>query len=403
MIGIEEHRARILAAAAPLPPVTVGLAAARGAAAAARVTSRWPIPLFDNSGMDGYAVRRTDAAVGARLRVTADVPAGSSADPPVGAGEAVRVMTGAPVPTGADAVIPLEHTDLGTAVRPRAPESIVVTVEPAPGAHIRRAGEDSAAGSAVITAGTELASWQLSAIASAGYETVSVHRRPRFAVVSTGSELIAPSATPGRGQIPESNSVLLAAALAEAGAHVTHTLTVPDDESGLRAVLASLDVDAVVLSGGASVGAFDVVKAVLARQGVRFEPVAMQPGKPQGFGVGNDGTLLFCLPGNPVSVAASFEMFVRPAVRSLAGHARLDRPMVTARARAGWRSPPGRAQLLPAVLEFDADGAGVRPATRGGSGSHLVTSLASADALAVVPPETTRIVEGDAVRVMMLT
>ncbi|MDR2280234.1 MAG: molybdopterin molybdotransferase MoeA, partial [Gordonia sp. (in: high G+C Gram-positive bacteria)] len=265
MRTVDEHRARILGAAAPLPVERIPLSEALGRVLASDVRSRWPVPLFDNSAMDGYAVHGGEAIAGAELRVVADVPAGSSLDPAIGPGEAARIMTGAPVPTDADAVVPLEHTDLGTEVRAAAPDRIVVTTAPRPGAHIRRAGEDAEAGSLTVAAGTVLGPWQLSAAASAGHDVVEVHRSPRVAVVSTGSELIAPSDEPLRGQIPESNSVLLASAAAAAGADVVAVHTVADEESDLIAVLDRVDVDVVVLSGGASVGAFDVVKAVLDR------------------------------------------------------------------------------------------------------------------------------------------
>ena len=400
MITVEEHRARILAAVPPLPAIAQLISDASGLVLTEDVVNRWPVPLFDNSAMDGYAVHRADATVGATLRVVADVPAGSADDPGFGPGEAVRIMTGAPVPTAADAVVPLEHTDLGTVVSETAPESIRITVEPAEHAHIRRAGEDAAAGSAVVTAGTVLGPWQLSAIASAGHEIIQVHRKPRVAIISTGSELIAPSGTPERGQIPESNSVLLSAAVAQAGATVSSVSLVPDDEHALRSVLAGLDADAVILTGGASVGSFDVVKAVLDGTGtVEFTAVAMQPGKPQGFGLTEDGIPVFCLPGNPVSVAVSFEMFVRPALRQMAGQRDIDRPRVVRSAAVSWRRKPGRVQILPVVFDDET----VRPASPGGSGSHLVSSLADATALALIPADVDHVSEGDRVTVMVLS
>lgn len=400
MITVEEHRARILEASSVLPAEHLPLAGALGLVLAEDVQSRWPVPLFDNSAMDGYAVRRADAAAGAVLRIVADVAAGSSEDPPLAAGEAARIMTGAPVPSDADAIVPLEQTDLGIAIQETPPERITVLAEPGPSAHIRRLGEDAPAGALAVATGTALGAWQLSSIASAGHDHVTVIRAPRVAVVSTGSELISPSATPERGQIPESNSVLLSAAVRSAGAEVVTVGTVADDPGALRRLLDELDADVVILSGGASVGAFDVVKAVLGgERGVRFDAVAMQPGKPQGFGVLDSGTLAFCLPGNPVSVAASFEMFVRPALRRMAGHAAIDRPRTVRSAAIGWRCPPGRTQILPVVFDENV----VRPATSGGSGSHLVTSLAIASAFAIIPAETERVEEGDPVTVMVLS
>lgn len=400
MITVEEHGARILATADVLPTARVPLGEALGLVLADDIASRWPVPLFDNSAMDGYAIKRADAVEGAGLRVVADVPAGSALDPPLDAGEAARIMTGAPVPSDADAVVPVEQVVPGSAVGTAPPDRITVTQQPAPGAHIRRVGEDTPTGAVTVAARTELGPWQLSAIASAGHDHVVAYRRPRVWVISTGSELVAPSATPDRGQIPESNSVLLAAALRSAGAEVTCESTVPDDEDALEHALHEAGAaDAIVLSGGASVGAFDVVKTVLGRRtSVSFDAVALQPGKPQGFGTVGDTTPVFCLPGNPVSVAISFEMFVRPALRRMAGHAHIDRPRITGTAGSSWSCPKQRVQVLPVVL----NGQTVQPASPGGSGSHLVSSLAAAEALAIVPAEFEQVKEGDAVTVMML-
>ncbi|GAA1651808.1 molybdopterin molybdotransferase MoeA [Microbacterium flavum] len=399
MIDVEAHRERILSATPTLPSESVSLHDALGRALAAPVATRWPVPLFDNSAMDGYAVRAQDAVAGASLRVVADIPAGSDADPPLAPGESARIMTGAPVPSDADAIVPLEATDLGTQVREHAPERVTVLAAPTPGAHVRRRGGDAPEGTEVVAPGADLDARALSTIASAGYDRVEAHRPARVAILSTGSELIAPSATPRRGQIPESNSVLLSAAVREAGAHVPSVLTIPDDPDALRAALGTIDADVLILSGGASVGAFDVVKAVLSADGIRFDSVAMQPGKPQGFGTRADGALVFCLPGNPVSVAVSFEMFVRPALRRLAGFSVIDRRRLTLPARQSWTTPPGRTQVLPVVI----DGGGVRPSAAGGSGSHLVASLARAEAFAVIPADVERVEEGDHVTVMMLS
>ncbi|MFB7252255.1 gephyrin-like molybdotransferase Glp [Microbacterium sp. NPDC056234] len=403
MMSIDEHRERILASASPLPPREHALDDAHGLVLGAPVPTRWPVPLFDNSAMDGYAVRVADAVAGAVLRVVGDVPAGSGEDPRFGPGEAVRIMTGAALPTDAEAIVPVEHTDLGVFTGAVPPERITITRAPAPAAHVRRRGEDAVAGAVVVRAGAVLGPWQLATIASAGHDRVQAHPAPRAAVISTGSELVAAGDEPQRGQIPESNSRLIAAALRDAGAIVVRTSTVADDEAALRAELAVIDADLVVMSGGASVGAFDVVKAVLDASGpgggpVRFDSVAMQPGKPQGFGVASDGTLLFCLPGNPVSVAVSFEMFVRPAVRSLAARTDLDRPRTTMRAAQGWRCPPGRVQVLPVVIERGE----VIPASSGGSGSHLVASLAQATDFAIVPADIERVETGDVVDVMLV-
>ncbi|MGO1320838.1 MAG: molybdopterin molybdotransferase MoeA, partial [Galactobacter sp.] len=278
---------------------------------------------------------------------------------------------------------------------------IEITAEPKPAAHIRRRGEDIADGAVTLSAGTPLGPWQLGSAASSGYAQVPVHRRPRVAVISTGSELIDPAETPQRGQIPESNSVVLAAALRASGVEVVSVNRVRDDEgTRLAALVDSADADAVILSGGASVGAYDVVKETLAPRGVRFDKVGIQPGKPQGFGTRDDGALIFALPGNPVAVATCFEVFVRPALRKLAGHTGLFRTEVTRTASTSWKTPPGRAQVLPVV--FTVPNA-VAPATAGGSGSHLVASLSQAEALALIPAHVERVNEGDDITVMVLS
>lgn len=403
LVPLERHRARVLAAVQQLPETRLPLAEALGCVLAQPVAAVTAIPGFDNSAMDGYAVRHEDVAEpGSVLRLVADVAAGSALDPRLRRGEAARIMTGAPVPSDADAIVPLEDTDLGIAIGRAAPSRITVLVPPRAGAHIRRAGEDAVAGTEIVPAGTVLGPLQLTAAASAGHPDLSVVRRAQVAVISTGSELVPPGTIPRRGEVVESNSVLLAAAVREAGAEVTAILTVDDDDDALRAALqaACLDADAVILSGGVSVGAFDVVKAVLSTTGtVDFTRIAMQPGKPQGFGTASDGTLLFCLPGNPVSVAVSFEMFVRPALKTAMGHRDIDRARVMRTAGTGWRTPAGRTQVMPAVADDEI----VWPASAGGSGSHLVGSLAAANAFAVVPAAIDRIEPGDPVAVMLLT
>lgn len=399
MIGVGEHRQRIMDAVRPLPAETRALRTAHGRALAAEVRSRWPLPLFDASAMDGYAVRAAEARTGATLRVVADLPAGSPADPGLGPGEAARIMTGAPVPSDADAVVPLEHTDLGTAVRAIAPERVTVLSAPERGAHIRRAGEDRRTGEVVVPAGAELTAWRISAIASAGHDRVLVGAAPRVAVISTGTELVPPASTPARGQIPESNSVLLDAAIPGAGAVVASARSAPDDPATLRRALADAAgaAEVIVLTGGASVGSFDVVKSVLASDhGIRFDTVAMQPGKPQGFGV-HEGRLVFCLPGSPVGMAVSFEMFVRPALRAMAGFADVERRRASFRASGSWRCSTGRMQVIPVIVDGDS----VRPAA-GPGGRHPISSLATADGLAVIPEEVGAVDEGDLVSVMLL-
>ncbi|WP_066460995.1 molybdopterin molybdotransferase MoeA [Sanguibacter suarezii] len=412
MITVEDQLTHVLAGLEPLGTEELPLAAALGRTLAVDLRSRTDIPVFDNSAMDGFAVRHHDVAHASpehpvTLEVVADLPAGSAEDPPLAPGTAARIMTGAPVPTEADAIVPVEHTDGFGADAGAATTRVTITTAPRPAAHIRRTGEDLSAGDVVLTAGSVLSPRHLSAAAAAGHPTLTVHRAPRVAVLATGSELVPPGQPLGRGQIPESNSTLLAALVVEAGASVERAVTVPDDDDALRAELAAAveaGVDLVVLSGGVSVGAYDVTKAVLAPLGgIDFVSVAMQPGKPQAFGRLPGGTPVFGLPGNPVSACVSFEVFVRPALARLAGRTQLTRRMLSAQVSDGWRTPPGRQQYMPVVLEAGPAGLTARPATRGGSGSHLVGGLAAADGFAVVGADVTEVRRGDTVGVMLVT
>ncbi|MGN6126396.1 MAG: molybdopterin molybdotransferase MoeA, partial [Humibacter sp.] len=392
------------------------LAEALGRTIAEDVRTRHPIPLFDNSSMDGNAVRfedvraaSADSAIG--LTVVADVPAGSGADPDLPAGSAVRVMTGAPVPSRADAVVPVEdtaeHRESGRWVAPTDDSPVVhVVTPPVPGRFIRRIGEDAAEGAVVLSAGSVLTPRGLASVAAAGLGEVRVARRPRVAVVSTGSELVRPGQEPARGMIPDSNTSLLSGLVVEAGGVVAQSSVVGDDPGRLLELLDAIDprdVDVVLLSGGVSAGAFDVVKEALDGPTVRFARLAMQPGKPQGFGRLGQGIHVFCLPGNPVSAAVSFELFIRPAFARMLGR-RVELPVVLRGvAEAGWSSPAGRRQYIPVVVRRDETTRGivVRPSAAGGSGSHLVASLAAADGLAIVSELTTEVSAGDEVGIVL--
>lgn len=399
MRSVEEHRSAALALAAPLPVVAVALDDALGLVLAEPVTAPHALPRWDNSAMDGYAVRADDVRDASpehpvTLPVVADLPAGTDAEPFVAPGTAARIMTGAPVPPGADAVVPVEHSDGGTT-------TVTVTRAPADGAHVRRAGEDVHAGDVVLAAGTVLTPPRVAAAASVGRPVLRVHRRPVVAVVSTGSELVEPGEDLGRGRIPDSNSYLLAAAVRAAGAEPLRVGAVPDDPDRLRAVLADLAArtDLVVTSGGVSKGAYDVVKEVLRDEaGMAFVEVAMQPGKPQGLGT-LGGTPVLALPGNPVSAYVSFHVLVAPVLRRLAGRSADDAvpDPVPAVADAGWRTPRARAQYMPVLVADGGPAPRVRPAARGGSGSHLVAGLAAAQGLAVVPADVEEVRPGDVV------
>lgn len=413
-ISVDEHRERILASIAALPAETLPLERALGRVLSDEVHSLVDVPGFDNSAMDGYAVHFSDAVSASAaspivLSVVADLPAGTSDDPQLPSGTAARIMTGAPVPSDADCIVPIEDTDEGIdSVRIG---SVRISAAPERFAHIRRAGADVRDGDLVLSAGRTLTARDLSAAASAGVNGVTVRRQPRVGVLSTGSELRAAGDSLARGQIHDSNSILIAAAVTECGGIPVQLGSVPDDENALRSILDryGADVDAFVTSGGVSVGVYDIVKAVLAPLGVWFGCVRMQPGKPQGFGAwpgkpGTTSTPIFALPGNPVSVFVSFEQFVRPALLRMQGSANELRAEVVATASEGWTSPADRAQFMPVVVERMPDGAlTARPASAGGSGSHLVASLARANAIARVLESVTEVRKGDSVDVTLLT
>ncbi|MFB8238819.1 gephyrin-like molybdotransferase Glp [Kitasatospora purpeofusca] len=413
---VDEHLADVLAAVGPLPAIELQLLDAQGCRLAEDVVAGGDLPPFDNSSMDGYALRTPDT-VGAStaypsvLTVVGDIAAGAGELPAVGPGQAARIMTGAPVPPGAGAVAPVEWTDGGTGTG-RPADAMAAAVEGeevrvlrpvAEGAHIRRRGSDVAAGSRVLTAGTRLGPAQLGLLAAIGRATATVRPRPRVVVLSTGSELVQPGEPVGPGQISESNSFTLTAAARDAGAIAYRVGGVPDDAARLRAVLEDQlgRADLIVTSGGVSVGAYDVVKEVFAEYGgVDFRRLRMQPGKPQGFGrIGpGPGVPLLALPGNPVSAYISFELFVRPAIRAMLGAEDIHRPVVRAHCPVSLRSPAGRRQFLRGRYTA-ADGL-VEPV--GGAESHLVGALARADCLITVPEDVTELPAGSEVDVVLL-
>ncbi|WP_326597328.1 molybdotransferase-like divisome protein Glp [Streptomyces sp. NBC_01803] len=418
--SVDEHLADILRTVRPLDAIELPLLDATGCVLTEDVIVPAPLPPFDNSSMDGYAVRAADVDGATRtypsvLSVVADIAAGSGDLPTLFPGQAARIMTGAPLPPGAQAVVPVEWTDGGTGGGPvdsmhaasavRGGGGEVRVFRPAAeGAHIRGRGSDALAGGVALPAGTFLGPPQTGLLAALGRATVPVRPRPRVVVLSTGSELAAPGEPLRPGQIHDSNSYMLTAAAQAAGADAFRGAAVADDAPTLRAALEDqlIRADLVVTSGGVSVGAYDVVKEALTGE-VDFRRLAMQPGKPQGFGlIGAARTPLFALPGNPVSAYVSFELFVRPALRVMAGHdeSTLHRPRVTARliTDAPLSSPAGRRQFLRGA--YTAGDGTVRPV--GGAGSHLIAALATADALIEIPENVTEAASGVELTVVLL-
>jgi molybdopterin molybdotransferase len=400
--NVDQHLADILSTIEPIAPLDLQLLDAHGCMLAEAVISEVDLPPFDNSSMDGYAVRVADVggaseASPAKLPVVGDIAAGSQAAYTVQPGLTVRIMTGAPVPTGADAVVPLEWTDGGLA-------GVTITKAATVGANIRRRGEDVKVGDLVLDVGTRLGPGQLGLLAAVGRDRVKVRPRPRVVILSTGTELVEPGQPVGSGQIHESNSYILTTAAREAGAIAFRVGIVKDDPRLLLDTIEDqlIRADLVMTSGGVSVGAYDVVKEVLSRLGtVTFEQIAMQPGKPQGFGtVGPDSTPIITLPGNPVSAFVSFEVFVRPMIRRMLGVETLARPVVSAKCVGGLKSPAGRRQYARGWLDVEDGRYVVTPV--GGQGSHLVGDLAHSNSLIVVAEDVTQVADGAPVDVMVL-
>jgi molybdopterin molybdotransferase len=400
--SVDEHIERILESITPLPPYDQPLLEALGLPSSDQIASTLDLPGFDNSAMDGYAVLYDDVASASEespvhLPVVGEAAAGQTKLFALSPGTAVRIMTGAPVPQGADTVIPVEATDGGVA-------TVRIHGTPTLGQHIRRRGEDVLAGDVLLAEGTVLGPRQLGLLASIGVAQVRTRPRPRVVIMSTGSELREPGTQLGHDSIYDANSYMLAAAARQAGAIAYRVGIVSDDPQEFADALSDqlVRADVVVTSGGVSKGQYDVVKEVLSELGtVEFGEVAMQPGKPQGFGVvGEDATPIFTLPGNPVSSYVSFEVFVVPAIRKMMGRTPYRRPLVRALCQKGFSSAPNKRQFVRAQFEIDAQGAHVAPV--GGHGSHLIGDLSEANALIVVPEDVARVDPGTMVQAMVL-
>jgi len=390
MTPLDEAIAHVLAGCRPLPPATTPAAGARGRVLAADVVAAEPVPSFANTAMDGYAVRAADVAVvPVTLPVVAEVAAGHPAPRPLAAGEAMRIFTGAPVPEGADAVVMVERTkrrDGGKAVE------IQVSVDA--GNHVREPGEDLHAGQRVFGAGDEVTPARLGVLASLGIDEVTVHPRPKVGVMSTGDELVTGSEPLQPGQIRDSNRPALLALVEHAGFEPVDLGRAPDDEAAIAAGLERgvTTCDAVLTSGGVSMGDIDLVRVVLDRLGdMRWMQVAIRPAKPLAFGVVRSpdrrSVPVFGLPGNPVSSLVSFELFARPGLRRLAGypHPRLHLPRIGATAdEALTRRPDGKTHFVRVLAEAGERGA-LHVRSSGGQGSHQLAAMARANALAILP------------------
>lgn len=394
---IDDYLRTLLRRTSPLPVVTACLIDASGHVTAEPVAAALPVPPFSNAAMDGFLAHAADlAALPVTLPVVADVPAGT---PPVAVspGEAVRIMTGAPVKDPVDpewVVIPVENTDISPGPQPL-PEEVTIYRADAGRAHIRVVGENISPGELIAPAGTVVDAGLHAALVSAGVSKVAVHRLPRVTVISTGDELIAPDDTAAAGQIPDSNRPMLAGLAQEYGCVEVVDAHAKDDPAQLRALLdrAAEDSDLIVTSGGLSAGAFEVVRMVLAdTDGAWFGSVAQRPGAPHGHAQWH-GTPVVCLAGNPVAAYVSFHLYVGPVLRRMAGHEAqkhvLDRPRLRAERRSAFPSPGTRTAVVPVRLDYQPNPAGlvgVRSFNGGDTGSHLVGSLAAIDGITLIPP-----------------
>lgn len=399
LLSVEDARQRILSRVAPLSPIELPLQEAYGCVLARDLVADHDIPQFASSAMDGFAVRASDVEKASpdepvELAISGRAAIGRRPDATVGGGEAVRIATGAPIPAGADAVVPVEACEATE-------DRVRVFQAPSAGQHVRAAGEDVAEGEPLVQAGRRLGPPELGLLATAGFSHPLVHPRPRVVVLSTGDELVAPTETPSFGQVRDSNAYTLFGALREAGALPVLAGIVEDDVDALKeTILAHLvRADAFISSGGVSVGERDVVKAAFFRRGdLDFFKVAMQPGMPQAFGH-IEGKAYWGLPGNPVSVFVSFEVFIRPALMRMMGRSELGRPEIEAVLDADVRGPRGKTQFARVRVRRGASGWVATPT--GGRGSNLISTVSRANGLAIIPAGTETARAGAAVRVML--
>lgn len=403
LISIEQHYQDVIQIGQVSASEYSDIQLVRGFALSEDLFARLDLPRFTNSAMDGFAVRAADVVVGQKMPVVGDLAAGTKTQSVLAPGTAVRIMTGAPIPQATDSVLIVEHTqNAAVNMLPTPPEYIVPTEVPKVGAHIRRAGEEVQSGSLMFPAGTVLTPAHIGVIAALGYEQVPVHRRVRVGILATGSELQDPETKLQDSEIPDSNSYLVAALLEENGADTERVSVFSDEVKSFLEIFDRLvdTCDLVITTGGVSAGAFDVVKAALRERGVDFRKVRMQPGKPQGFGI-VDETPVLCLPGNPISVFVSMQLFGLPLLQKIQGKEVQDfRSRFTdAVAGASWRHKTGRTQFLPAARTEH----GIVPVGNESSSPHpTFSALPQADLLAVIPYDQECVSSGMKIKVLDL-
>ena len=397
MVSYDEALRTILDNVSPVGSEQVPLSETVGSVLAEAVTTPWDLPLWDNSAMDGYAVRAEDCEQpSSKLRVTGYLPAGATAEGlNVAPGCAIKIMTGAPLPAGADAVVPVEETEETSG------EQVTINATVKQGQHIRRQGEDIRQGETILQAGSPLRAAEISLLASCGKPLVNVQRRPVVAILSTGDELVEPGTPPGPAQLINSNSIALAAAVHEAGA-VPRMLGIARDNrlSHLEKLRAGLTADCLITSAGVSAGDRDLVRAVLEELGVKFLfwKVAIKPGKPTAFGI-FEGKPVFCLPGNPVSSLVTFEAFVRPALLKMQGRNKLLRPTLKATLREPLKGG-NRMQFVRVALEQEVGRWFARSA--GNQETGILRTSLLADGVAQIPANSAY-VAGDEIAVRLFS
>jgi len=402
--SMQDHRDYLLSCIEELPPFGQQILDTLDLAICEDIVAGIDLPGFDNSAMDGYAVHAEDVQdatpeAPVSMPVVGEVAAGQAAKHRLSPGTAMKIMTGAPTPPGADAIVPYENTDRGSS-------DVLVFAASDAGQHIRRTGEDVESGTQLFTAGDQLGARDIGLLAGIGLDQVMVRPRPRVVVISTGSELVEPGLTlDGDQQIYDSNSYMLAAAAKAAGAQVFRVGLVSDDPARVKQLISDqlVRADLILTTGGVSQGDYDIIKAVMPEMGATdFVGVAMQPGKPQGFGlIGEDQVPMIMLPGNPVSAFVSFEAFVRPVIRKLMGVQPYGRTAVRCQAAHAINSIPGRRQLARGIVSFAGNGTR-QVELSGGHGSHLLGDLARSNALVILPEDVDFVAAGDDVDVWLL-